>query len=252
MKQATYEENGIQKLVISDKILTLLGSFVKEGKINHFYKFNFLPSNEEGLYEGLPWPALVILRYNSETGNVELYTVSTATAIHSTYDNSNTQSLTIENIVKLESDAKYVERTKSDQDHRIIGTPTSMNLGMIPGDHAIFENYSQNMQNLINAENQTNYNLSRLHIFVPGSDKTSPVKSFVINNFKNRDLNVQQEKGLPKAGTRVLAGVFNTFAKYIGGNKRTRRPRQSQRQPRFKKCTRRNKHTKGKTHKHRH
>ena len=156
-------------MVVNHSNLILLGSFVKEGNINDFYKFEFTPSSsEEGLTdEGNPWPTLVILRYNQTTGIVEIYTVSTSTVIESEYVNTNTQNLKIVNIIKLENETDYVKRTsKSNDDLRIKGAGTTMILGMKPDEQsqANFDHYSKNMFGLINSENKTNYHLTRLHV----------------------------------------------------------------------------------------
>ena len=229
-------------MVVNYRNLIFLGSFVKEGNINDFYKFEFTPFSEEGLTdEGNPWPTLVILRYNKTTGIVEIYTVSTSTVIGSDYLNTNTQSLNIQNIVKLEPEDEYMKRTNPNEDNRIIGRPTSMILGMIQGDHANFETYSKVMSELINAENKNDYHLTRLHIFLPKSE-TGIVKSTIVNFFKKPGDTVNKGDGntTGNALTKLVGKTVQAFFP-TGGNKRTRR--QSQRQLRFKHSTRRNNRT---------
>ena len=257
-------------MVIIDKVSNFLGSFVKESSINDFYKFNFVPYDNEGFtIERKPWPTLVILRYNQQTGVVEIYTVSTSTTISQQYENTNTQQLTIENIVKLENETEYTKRTSTTSTPnvslKIIGTPTTLILGMKPDEGQFkFDEYSRNLISLINAANKTDYHLTRLHVYLPKSE-TGILKNIAINFFRKPKPNAANPnadnpneisgKGVTKTATKAAgAGVAEGImaglsAFWKGGNKRTRRQRQSQ----FKKCTRRNKYTKnGKTHKNRH
>ena len=264
LKNATYEEKGKTMMVISDKVSTFLGSFVKESSINDFYKFNFVPYDNEGFtIERKPWPTLVILRYNQQTGVVEIYTVSTSTTISQQYENTNTQQLTIENIVKLENETEYTKRTSTSTPNvslKIIGTPTTLILGMKPDEGQFkFDEYSRNLISLINAANKTDYHLTRLYVYLPKSE-IGFFKNIAINFFRKPKPNAanpnaanpnESGKGVTKMATKAAgAGVTEgIMAALFGGNKRTRRQRQS----RFKKCTRRNKYTKnGKTHKNRH
>lgn len=244
-------------MVISDKVSTFLGSFVKESSINDFYKFNFVPYDNEGFtIEGKPWPTLVILRYNQNTGVVEIYTVSTLTTISQHYENTNTQKLKIKNIVKLENETEYTKRTStSNVNLKIIGTPTTLILGMKPDEgQSKFDEYSRNLIDLINAANKTDYHLTRLHVDLPKSE-VGFFKNLYINFSKNPNLNAANQneisgKSVAGTATNIAAKVFTTATnKALGiGGKSTRHNRIQ-----FKNCTRRIKHTKKrKTHKMRH
>lgn len=248
--------------MMSDKVSTFLGSFVKESSINDFYKFNFVPYDKEGFtIEGKPWPTLVILRYNQQTGVVEIYTVSTSTTISQQYENTNTQQLTIENIVKLENETEYTKRTSTPNvSLKIIGTPTTLILGMKPDEgQSKFDEYSRKLIDLINAANKTDYHLTRLHVYLPKSE-TGFFQNMAINFFRKPKPNAANQnaanpneisgKSVTKTATKFAAKVLTTAAnKALGiGGKSTRHNRRQ-----FKKCTRRIKYTKKrKTHKMRH
>ena len=169
--------------------------------------------------------------------------------------------MTIENIVKLENETEYTKRTsKPNVSLKIIGTPTTLILGMKPDEGQFkFDEYSRNLISLINAANKTDYHLTRLHVYLSKSE-TGLFQNLAINFFRKPKPNAANPnaanpneisgKSVARTATKIAAKVLTTVANKalgIGGKSKRHNRRQ------FKKCTRRNKHTKNrKTHKNRH
>ena len=258
--QSVDEANKLQ-IKDTDPRLNVLARATKEGNPNVFYNFNVTPPSNEALAQtNVAWPASLLLRYNPNAtkkntkiiGELRAYIITPETYAEIMYMDSNTPYLDVTQLLRLESRQNYETRiSKKEANPRIIGSATNMQLFF-----ANIEEDSRLLKDYITKSKKNGYSITRFHVFPKNMNPVNRLRYFfgIIPKPPTTPVDDNGGKTVAKlaakgAGAGLAAGIRAGIKAFFGGNKRTRRQRQSQ----FKKCTRRNKHTKNrKTHKKRH
>jgi hypothetical protein len=208
-----------------------------------FYKFNVTPSENEPDFESatssgttarMPYPAVLLIRcVMGEDKHLEIkavYVVAAETDANSVFLDTNTLQVTLNNLVKLETEDKYLKRTTPNaNDAPIIGVYTNVVLTT-----RTMDSNSSNVDKLIefikneqrtSDGNKSTYALRRFNIRAD--------ERVILNTFRDAFRSLKTSSGPQiSAGSKAtvgsaktgLGGLFNTFMRYaISGGKRTKR-----------------------------
>ena len=202
-----------------------------------FYKFNVTPLENEPEFESatssgttarMPYPAVLLIRcVMGEDKHLEIkavYVVAAETDANSVFLDTNTLQVTLNNLVKLETEDKYLKRTTPNaNDAPIIGVYTNVVLTT-----RTMDSNSSNVDPLIafiNNElrtsdgNKSTYALRRFNIRAD--------ERVILNTFRDAFRSLKTSSGPQiSAGSKVvktgLGGFFNTIKSAISGGKRTK------------------------------
>lgn len=203
-----------------------------------FYKFNVTPLENEPEFESatssgttarMPYPAVLLIRcVMGEDKHLEIkavYVVAAETDANSVFLDTNTLQVTLNNLVKLETEDKYLKRTTPNaNDAPIIGVYTNVVLTT-----RTMDSNSSNVDKLIefikneqrtSDGNKSTYALRRFNIRAD--------ERVILNTVRDAFRSLKTSSGPQISfGSKVvktgLGGFFNTIKSAISGGKRTKR-----------------------------